>query len=473
MKSDYEITIIKELLEHKQWLTSAHKEKIRESIEKNYSTDRDVLSLFVNTPSNLKLFISKPILTKFVSSLKLESPDQFNPIQQDLSLIIKCKSQININIVKISFEKIQEFLTYISQNLKEHPDLNAFFHIIEDYLLQFDKFFSEDSMTPTLNNLSKSLHTTMNTFSAGNSRNIFIPSFFYLMAYLDESQKRNFNNNIIEFIDLAELPSITDAIDRFQKKRKKEFIDKYINNLKSRSLKEQTFFDHFYPLISNDAQSKWLVDLIPLDHTRALSKLSELKYKTSNIKQVVSAFLEISRSLKPNDMVPIFEALNIMKCAKDPKLTDNYLLQIADLLKINDAQVQDIGHNAFEGSLSYLSKTEKRNFALKVIEWLRSQGPSTALQPRTTDCVVHVWTDLQPTPQNDFVDFIVRKLILDAVNAESVNYGFQILSNIDITKSSNYSTYFDDIEASYDTQTDDNIKNAIKAGLSDLSKTTK
>lgn len=461
---DYAYGLFKGFLEHKEWLKQKAREKIRQILTEIYYTSSKILSLFSENIEEQKYFIAGETISKFVSTFSNDDVENKQNINEKVKLLLRFREIIIPEIAQAIITSLQNLLK--SENQKTYREekenlLNCsgdVLNVLYDQILNI----SDKSV---LNSFADIIIQGMNALENWNQKKIFIFICLKIVNMLEGSWHSNINTLIQNFFTNADIDSIKFVFNKLSEEEKKELVTKYSGVFQQRVLQHQPIFNFLYPLAPQDVRIQWMTNLISSQLQRALEKLKELSYKVDDKKIVVETLLRIAGGVAIHEKKNLYDAINQMKCANDAKLRSDFALQIKSLLKSIDKSQQEIGYIAFEGA-RHFSHSVKRDITREIVEWLRSLQSSDAGQIYAVKSVLINWNILEMPVKKDYVDFVFDKLIKRGINIDNIRLGFEILNDNRINpKYEEYPTYFDDVFAKLESESNDQIKTEIKSGL--------
>jgi len=459
---DYAYGLFKGFLEHKEWLKQNAREKIRQILTEIYYTSSKIFSLFSENIEEQKDFIAGEAISKFVSTFSNDDVENKQNINEKVELLLKFKEIIIPEIA-------QEIITSL-QNLLKNENQKAYREEKENLLNcigdVFDVLYDQISNIPdksVLNSFTDIIIQGMNALENWNQKKIFIFICLKIVNILKGSWLSNINTLIQNFFTNADIDSIKFVFNKLSEEEKKELVTKYSGVFQQRVLQHQPIFNFLYPLAPQDLRIQWMTNLISSQPQRALEKLKELSYKVDDKKIVVETLLRTAGGVAIHEKKNLYDAINQMKCANDKKLRIDFALQIKSLLKSTDKSQQEIGYIAFEGA-KHFSHSVKRDITREIVEWLRSLQPSDAGQTYTVKSVLISWDILESPVKKDYIDFVFDKLIKRGANIVNIQLGFEIFYKIK-PKYEEYHTYFVDVFARIESESNGQIKTEIKSGL--------
>jgi len=463
---DFTQELLKELIRHKEWLDDSQNKKIKQAMAKSYYS-HEMLSLFKDEPDAQRNFISKEVVSKFISTFSDEDIESKQIISDEVGVLLSFVEEvITPKVVSDIVTKFQDLLN--SENQKPYRvEKENLLACIEDILNTFLEKIATMTDEKILNSFVDSIVQGMNTLGDWAQKKIFVFPCLKVVKILKDPKKTEVANLIQNFLRNTNIDGIKFVFDKLSKEEKTQlFQEPQYTAAFQEKVKQLDVLNFLYPLAPKDISTEWLKSLINSDPQIALSKLEELNYRVDDKVAIVDALLNKALQASVHEKESLYHAINKMKCANDKNLRNTLTIQIKDLLKNDDPSQQKIGHTTLENA-AYLSDTAKRDIAREVIEWLRSLQPDSASKPDSIKSVLMSWDVLPPTPQSDFVDLIFEKLIKIWINVDNIKLGFETLSSIKL-KYEEYSTYFDDVINKIEAEENAQIKSELITGLSKL-----
>lgn len=465
-RETYIKVLLKELVDHKDWLDSARKSEIRDAIAKKHCS-YDTLSMFMGKTDEQREFVSEETLNTFIADISAEDVEAPENIRPKVDLLLDFKGIVNDkNLAQI----ITQFTAILqTENTKPYRKEK------EDLLACFDDFIGTfgtrvaNLQQDVVDSFADAVLKGINALGPWEQKRVFVPTALGLADLLAEPLKSQISSVLKAFFTSVNPDSLDIVFDTLRTKNKKqELIEQYESVLRQRALNDQRVFDSLYPLATKDTRTKWLVNLTQVDHQRAVTKLKQLNYRVGDGKTVISAIMK-----KVNIEVPLRQRedlLNVcskMKCANDVELKATFVSHIKSCLRDASPDAQRMGLTILRG-VAWLPDTQKRDIAIDTVEWLRSLQPDAAGQAASAQSVLVNWNILPDAVQRDFVDFVFDKLIRRGANADNVRLGFEILHGIEPGPrydDSKYSSYFEDALSRVESEGDSQIKHELIEGL--------
>jgi len=335
-----------------------------------------------------------------------------------------------------------------------------------------DIFYSrlEDLPVDLLSPFADTIIKGVNALVSVTQKRIFIPVSIWMAELINEPIKSQIASVINTFIDSASLEDLKFVFNNIGvKDDKEEVIQTYNDALKQRATHDQQVFEYLYDIASKDIRKEWFVELIRVDHQRALKKLEQLDYRVDDRKSVVSAiFTRMNMLPQIMQRKELLFACNKMKCANDAELKGRFAESIKALLRDTTPDPQKMGMELLQEA-TYLSQTHKRDIAIDTIEYLSSLPPATAYQPSSAKSVLLAWPLLTSPPRGKLLYYVFDILIRRGSTVQSIQLGLNIMSQIEPKLLyEDYSKYFDDLLNRAETETDPNIKSLLINGLNGL-----
>ncbi len=472
---DYAYDLLEEFVKNKRLLNDDEKAKIRKGIENVHYADIEILSLFEDNEENQKDFISEATISEFVSAFSETDIENINSIAEKTELLLKFRAVIKSKATEGIITKFGELLeaeNKIPLETTEEDKIGRkenLLNLIEDILNNLKDEIANLQLQPQLNSFADKLSQGFGALPNWDDRKLFVFSCLLVVDLLDEPHKATIDRLMQKFFSNVDAKSIQFVFEnkKMSQKDKTALIERYPSIFQQRTISDQSIFDYLYPLASKVIRPEWLVALTNSNHLLALQKLKELEYRTDDNKKVVEALLEEVSNVGTQEKSPIYTVINEMKCANSLELKNTLVEQIKPLLKDTAAECQKVGYNALEGAVSFLSEPKRREIGIEVIEWLRDLQPSNAGQTDTVESIFLIWDDLSDTKQRDYIDFVSDQLIVRGATLDNIKLGFEVLIKLKPTYE-NYNKQYDDIFARFESETSEDIKQAINEGLMHL-----
>lgn len=461
---DYAYSLLKELLEHKEWLKNKERGKIKQILTEVYYSSPKILFLFADSIEDQKDFISEETTSKFVSTFSNDDVENKQSISDKVELLLKFKEIITPKVTQNIVKSLESLLKNENQKPYRDEKENLLDRIEKILGVLYEQIADMPDKTP-LNSFADTVTQGMNALGNLSQRKIFVFTCLKMVDILEDPWKSKINTLIQNFFSNADVDSIKFVFDKFDKGKKEELIKRYLEIFNQRILQPQPIFELLYPVSPQDIRAQWWMKLINSAPGRATQKLKEFGYKVDDKKKVVEALLVKAQGATVQEKETLYEAINEMKCANDPELKSNLASQIKSLLKNADQNLQKVGYEALQGA-GHLSAPVKREIAREIIEWLRSLEPANAGQSYSIRSVILNRDILEtlPSVQREYVDFVFDKLIKRGANIDNIRLGIEILSEIN-PKYEDYSPLFDDVLARAESEGNSQTKAELKNGL--------
>lgn len=460
---DFTQELLKELIRHEEWLDDSQNKKIKQAMAKSYYS-HEMLSLFKDEPDAQRNFISKEVVSKFISTFSDEDIESKQIISDKVNVLLSfIKEVITPKVASDIVTKFRDLLN--AENPKPYREekenmLACIEDILNTFLEEIAKMFDRNILDSFINSIVQG----MNALGDWEQKKIFVFPCLKVVKILKDPKKTEVANLIHNFLGNTNIDGIKFIFSKLRKEEKTQlFHEPQYTAAFQQIVQQQDVLDLLYPVAPKDIRTQWLISLINSVPQIALSKLEKLHYKVDNKVAIVDTLLNKALQASVQEKESFYNAINEMKCADDANLRATIATQIQDLLKNDDPNQQKIGHTTLENA-AYLSDTAKRDIARETIEWLGSLQPDGASKPHSIKSVVLNWDILPQPPQRDFVDFIFVKLIINGINIANIKLGFETLSTINL-KHKEYSIYFEDVSNKIEAEENTQIKSELINGL--------
>ena len=445
--TDFEHNLIRELIEHKNWLNEEQISVIRMNLTEVHFSNIEILKIFKDDVPNQKEFITEKMLINF--SLSFSDNDVENPaeIKTKIGLVLSFKEILTKLATSVLIEKLTHL--FIAENKKPIKDrepqkcalLEQATNLVKKLSIQISQI--ED---PILNNFSSAISQGMNAVDM-QQKTMFIPLMIKLKELCPEASKASINSLTQHFFVAANVKSLDSVIKSIGKTTSKEIIKEYHKVLLQPIKRDPQILDLFYPLAEIEIQVFWLKDLTNSpQYSVALNKLASLNYEFEKKNELANILLTRVKTIDDtNKKAEFYKSINGIQCGSEDALKNEFISQIKVLLKQMNNKQQEVGYHALKEAI-YLKDTEKRDVIREVIEFLHQLDPSNSLQVFSIRSVFLNWSTLkqQIPAQKDFIDYLFDKLIKRSQNIQAIQLGFEGL-NLIKPKYEDYSTYYDDI----------------------------
>ncbi|MDY6964942.1 MAG: P-loop NTPase fold protein [Halobacteriota archaeon] len=442
------------------------KGEISKALAETYYSNIEILSLF--TDENVqKDFISKNVLSKFISTFSEGDIDNKEDLNNKIQLLLDFKSVMTSNEIQGVVNKFNKLLAIeIKQGFREEKE--NFLSGIERILDNYHEFVAEIEDKNELATFADNINQGTNAIRDWNQKKIFVFTCLLLKKLLSDPQKANINDLITNFWNNTTPEGIEYVLNKLTDGKKQEVFSEYWDTFQNRSANDKDIFDNIWPSLQKEKQKNLFQRVINSNNYQwGLDKLKELDYKIDfGKKEAVSILLDRVEGVLLPERNVFYKAINAMKCGTDVKLRNKYATQLKTLLTGADENSQKVGYNGLKEA-KYLSETHKRDITRKVIEWLRQLSPIDYTYHHSIRSVVLNWDVLQSTPQRDYIDLVFDKFIKNSSDMDDIRLGLEIIYEIKPTYN-DYKTYFDDILVRIEGDQNNDIKNKIKNGLLEI-----
>jgi len=467
-REKYIKVLLKEFLNHKDWLDTERKQEIRNALAQKHC-DYETLSIFMGKTEEQKEFINQETRSKFITDISTDDVE----VPETLRLKVGFLLDLGANMTEKNLTEIVTQFTGLLQAETAKPyrdEKQNLLACVDDCI----NIFGERIANLNGNIIAPFVNAVLNGMNAAGplaQKRIFVPVCLRLVGMLTEPLKSQTNSALNPFFQSANSDDLEFVFDKLKTKSKKEeLIGKYSSIFKGRTIGDQGIFDLLYPLASKDTRTEWLVSLIKTDHQRAITKLEQLGYRVGDKKAVVSAMLTKVGQLPLPQKEGLYNICNKMECAKDAEMKEKLASCIKAHLKDPAPDSQKMGLTVLQDA-TYLSQTQKRDIATETIGWLSTQQPDSAFRPSSVQSVLVNWSILHRTPQQNFLYFVFTNLIRHGINTQSIDLGFSTISKIEpklgFTQKEDLA-YVEDILDRAESESDLEIKSHLVEGLKNL-----
>ena len=458
--------LLREFMDHKDWLNATRKQEIRSAIAQKYC-NYEILLMFIGKPVEQKEFVHEETLSKFIGEISESDVEEPERLRTKVNLLSDFKGTITDKNLS---EIITQFTALLSTESSK-PDRSEKHNLlacIDDIIDGFDEqiaILNENIINPFAEQILKGI----NALEPLVQKRVFIPVCLWLVKVIADPLRSQISSVINTFLAGGSSGDLGFVFDKIKERNEKEELIKgYADTFKQRVLSDQNIFDLLYPLAAKDTRTDWLTSLIQADHQRAIAKLEQLNYRVDDKKAVISAILTKINQLPLMERESLYIACNKMKCANDVELKEKLASYIKAHLKDATPDPQKMGLTVLQGA-TYLSQTQKRDIATEIVEWLSALQPDSAYQPSSAQSILVTWPVLTWALKQKFLDYVFDKLIRRGINSQSIDLGFNILGRIEPKpKYEEYSAYFDDIFNRAETEPDPEMKSHLVKGLGSL-----
>lgn len=458
--------LLREFMDHKDWLNATRRQEIRSAIAQKYC-NYEILSMFIGKPVEQKEFVHEETLSKFIGEISesdLQEPEQ-------LRIKVNLLSDFEGAVTDKNLSEIITQFTGLLSTENSKPDRSEKHNLlasIDDIIDGFDERIAnldEGIINPFTEQILKGI----GALGPLVQKRIFIPVCLWLVRVIADPLRSQISSAINKFFAGGSSEDLSFIFEKIKgKNEKEELIKGYANTFKQRVLGEQNIFDLLYPLAAKEIKTGWLTGLIQADHQRAIAKLEQQNYRVDDRKAVISAILTKINQLLPMQRESLYIACNKMKCANDVEAKEKLVSYIKAHLVDTTPDHQKMGLAVLQGA-TYLSQTHKRDIATETVEWLSALQPDSAYQPSSAQSILVTWPVLTWALKQKFLDYVFDKLIRRGINSQSIGLGFNILGRIEPKpKYEEYSAYFDDIFNRAETEPDPEMKSHLVKGLRSL-----
>lgn len=466
-RDTYIKALLKEFMQHRDWLSNARMQEIRDAITQQYC-NYEILSLFIGKLDEQREFLHERTLSKFIGEISQGDVEQPERFKEKINLLVEFKSIITSKNLSEIFTQFTALLS--TENTKpDRDEKRALLTYIEEIAANYDERLP-DLHKDIIHGFAEQIFRGVTALAQPGQKSIFIPLCIRFADLLTDPLQSQTKSVINDFFAHANLADLTFVFNKIHKKHDtEELIKSYNDALIQRVLSDQAIFDYLYGIAAKDTKTDWLTRLIEVDHQRATNKLKQLNYSVDDKKAVVSAiFTKINKLPQIMQRRELYAACNTMKCANDAELKAKFLENIKTLLKQAAPEPQEMGLDLLRQA-AYLSQTQIRDIAIETIDWLSGMQPEAAYQPSSAMSILVAWPLLTTPPKDKFLYYIFDILIRRGISIQNINLGFNILGSIEPRpKYEDCPKYFDDALSRAETTDDTNIKSALVNGLKSL-----
>jgi len=343
-REEYSEILVKEFMEHKRWLSTEDKQKIRDALAQKHS-NYHILSMFMGKHDEQKQFLSQEILSTFIGDISIDEVEAPSNLEQKFVLLLDFEQILTDSNVEELMAKFTELLE--SEAGKPfRPEKENLLACLDAIVETFSS--SVQNVSPDImNGLAQKVVNGVNALGPWEQKRIFIPTCLWLVDVMEDPMKSQVNSIISAFftsVSLNGLNIVFQGID--DDSRREELIYRYTGVLEQRVQADQAIFDLLYQWASKDVRTEWLVKLIRANHQRAVAKLVALNYRVDDRKAVVSEILAKANQLPPEQRKDLYMVCNKTRCANDTDLRNKFASSIIPLLIHTNPNAQQIGAGA-------------------------------------------------------------------------------------------------------------------------------
>lgn len=465
--------VFKNLKEKVSWLIGGAKQKVRTLITETYFANESVLELFSDEKS-MRVFISDQAVANLINTLR---PDEFEEPESSRLSFVSLFTSVgeSASAEAVVRASIQVFHGEISKSMRPEKQLvvEQVTKLIEHFKDVVERNLT-DSAESQLNELAGIALETQAQVPE-HERGFFLPLLMWLRARAEDSADQ-IDVTISESLRNSNHQGINLAIKAMGDKPARALVQAHFPEvIKVRAQADAEVFGLTYPLASREQKDNWLIGLIssddPSQPERGLNQLESDIDRIRDKRGIVSALLTAAEQAGLENLRPrVYGAINQLRCAEDPGLTNQFETQVVALLTRKDvhgdAEQKNVGYDAWRNA-DYISAPKRGAVAQALIKWVRADD-TPPYQPHAIRAVLLDWAQVADMHQRDFIETVFEKSLETADSPESVRLGFEVLMHESIRRRITYGQQRNHLErvwAHYQNADQVEIKQELLNGL--------
>lgn len=407
-------TIIKNLIQYQDFLTSEQRTNFAQAIEQVYSGREDVVSLFIDA-NNKDKFITKKTLEQVIQT----STVQNFTLRKDVVFGFK-KLISNHKLFPLLYQKFTELLAQHNQKVAGFSEDKELF--LKEVLKLIGEFESELEQVGAKEraDLVVSVIQTFNNISPWDSRLTLMSILKSLEDITIDAQKNEIKSLATQFLQNASPAVIENFLNFWDSGYAQGVLSELLPQLQQRILTQPDFAKVIYSFSNEETRLSILKHLITNQQTIAMEFVDSLDVKEYKRIEVARMFLEKAQSLAGADRLAVYNFIyNKINKKDDTAIKDIASEQIKGLLNQDNEANASIGLDFFMKA-EFLSEEKKREIVKSTLEFIRQPGRTITMQHQNAlKAITTFFNDLQDTPQKDYV-FFLFSLIKDGQSEDVV-----------------------------------------------------
>lgn len=398
------IKIIKNLSITK--INTKQQESLKGYIEKNFSQSPEVFSIFGGL-SIQKRHITTQAFVKFVQSLGSENYESNLPILTKYKMFIK-KNNLWDTVTNTLISLLTSERGIIGQ---ESSRYSVLFENINNLFRNSTKIFSEISPEIIIS-LNNELVSFYQAIPEPELKVKLIPILYNIAPFLDESNEKQLNQHISNFIKSTSMDIWDDLLEELGIEKIKDFSNKFIDTFKEIAVnKGGPEIKKFFSLMSRKGKEEVLNEMISRRPDLGFSFIQSIENELPDKIVVLGYLLNKVGTLKLEDRNQYYEWITA-RINKTDELSIKGLIvsHIKTLITSDQPVSQQIGLSLLHKSV-FLSETHKREIGDSLIDWLKTTGKVINENHKyLLNAISFLFISLYQTRKNEFIHILFELL---------------------------------------------------------------
>lgn len=400
--------------------------KLSAILNGKYSGDREVLGIFRND-DEIRAFVSEEVLTGLIIALSVEDSSS-----EQLSSKIEFAQRFSIVARHLAAN------TAISKAIElmraaaglESPLKLALVAEIKQLLRAFSESIESLEDKELLGQLASITYECAITEPDWDARKIYLSLLMQNRPFVPEAisqRAAEIDGFIREFFVNASFHAIEEVFIETGDEIAAQVVTDLSDVFQQRIQSDQAIFELSYAVANKDQRTQWLENLLNSEQWEiGLTKLESLSFNVDDPQRTANTLLAVASNATLDNKVRLFDAAKKLGLADSDEAIVEYLSQIKALLIDPNPDAQNIGADAIRGGHG-ISGLKIGTLIREVVEWLRGLDISESYQPSPIKTVYEHWKTTDRLVKEEFIDFVLDKLITRATTLESMRLGFECL----------------------------------------------
>jgi hypothetical protein len=407
---------------------------ITTALEKGHFNNTKTLKLFTSSPNSIKKFVSSRILSRYIDSITIPSPDKPDmfadillPDKINLALKLDC-TKSNKEIGTSFIQKIDSLMiAYLSS---PQTDREKQILMFADYISIILDRHTHAIDKQVFDNLSDTLQSVFNTFTENSERSTIITLIIKIINLVSEDRKTTLQQMLDNFFKNIDVDELNHQIKNNGIKPVYDYVKE---TLEERAVKDVSIFEVLWSHSNSKNNTMLLNKMIDSkNYDTVFAKLETINYRITNKSILVQKLFEHLPSIEVVNRLRFYKCLNRLKCGNDKSIKNQYIEQLQSISVGQPRHYQEIAFNAYYDSLLFkiFSVPTRIQFTSSIAEWLNSLGSITLEQEFAMRTVLLDWNELSITHKDNLLNCIFDKMIAKTETIEDINLGFDLIYEI-------------------------------------------
>lgn len=449
-----------------EYLSTAQHTKIKELLANNLAGDIEIAKI-VTAPTVAQLkILNGEYVRNFINAI----PN--GGALDDISARLEITNLFEDSLLKVAGA---DFIAdkYVALLASENTQVRSGAFAEKAKILNpFLKFFKDRKVlmtavtAPVKDRLSDTLISGFNVLPNFEQRSIFVPILFEMRSVATPTKVMEIESHLSGYISNVTPEKFNESFSELPEEDQTQFFETalYTPGAK-RAVDNTTFRDTFFPKLSEPKKKQFLEQMFNADLDQALLFIESLDKK--DVKYVWEIFDSVwtkfeSASLKHKQRILKF--VNKHEAGNSAQIREILTAKIITALTSTDHALQQVGLEATGDANAHIAEPKKRAIAKDTFDWLKKPETTSKYQPHALRAVLSEIDQLNDEEQKEFVHFVFDEILRKSANPVHITEAFSILKEVKPKYEERRQNY-DDVRTRIETETDQNIKNVLLAGL--------